>query len=312
MGLCPACGAVMTGAAVRLCPACGIALADPDSVEVVEGLVGGLRGLRAESIAERREMVAQLCALADRDPENARIAAGTAWEVQRVMVGAVYDLDEARRLVGVLGRLAERRYSDGGEQLDDRGLAVATLCAEGLALFTSFPGVSGDEVRRVVAQLRELSARYPEVSRIAAMLAVGLHQLALGGGLKKSEIRDVIEELGRIAALDHGEFSSEPYRIAQHLHALSMTDVVDVDGARAAVAEFGRLLDRDPPVADIVTRWEIARLYASGLHGLMNRAGATQADIRTARLELGRLSYTHSGDPEIDRIVWLLDERTEG
>lgn len=264
-------------------------------------------GSPAEDVVEMREVVAQLCALADRHPDSAQIAADAAWGVQRLLNVELYDIHEARRLVGVLGDLADRRYSDGVDQFEDPGLAVAIPCSKGLANFTTFPDVTADEVHKVVTQLRGLSGRHPDSSRPAAMLAVGLFQLALLGGLKKTEIREVIGELGRIAGMDHGESSSEPYRIAQQLHALSREDFVDIGGARAAVAELGRLLDRDPPVVDIVTHWEIARLYASGLHGLMNRAGATQKDVRKARLELGRLSNTHGGDPEIDKIVWLMD-----
>jgi len=251
-------------------------------------------------------VVAQLCALADRHPDSTQIAADAAWGVQRLLNVEMYDLHEARRLVGVLGDLAERRYSDGVDQCEDPGLAVAGPCSEGLANFTTFPDVTADEVHTVVTQLRELSGRHPNASKPAAMVAVGLFQLALLGGLTNTGIRKAIGELGRIAGLDHGE-SSAPYRIAQQLHALSMKDSVDTGGARAAVAELGRLLDRDPPVVDIVTRWEIARLYASGLHGLMNRADATQKDVRKARLELGRLSLTHGGDPEIDKYVSLMD-----
>lgn len=275
----------------------------PDSAEVSYGLAGGLRSLPVEGAAERREMVAQLCALADRHPDSAKIAADAAWEVQRLMNLEMYDIHEARRLVGVLSDLADRQYSDGGGQFDDRRVAVAILCSEGLANFTSIPDVRADEVHKVVVQLRELTGRHPEASRLAAMLAVGLFRLALVGGLKKSETMEVIDELGRIAVLDHGKFSFEPYRIAQQLYTLSVKEFVDIDGARAAVAELGHLLDRDP------THRDIARLYASGLYGLMNRADATQEDARKARFELGRLSLSHGDDLEIGKIVWLLDHR---
>lgn len=279
----------------------------PGSAEVAAGLACGLRSLPAGSVAEMRAMVAGLCALADRHPDSSRIDAAAAWEVQRLLTGEVYDLDEARRLVGVLGDLAARDYADGGDHCDDWGLAVALPCAEGLAIFTSFPDVSAEEVHTVVAQLRELSGLHPEASRLAAAVAVGLAQLALMGGLTKTGIREVIAELGRIAGLDHGEGSAEPLRIAQRLHDLSMKDFVAIGGARAAVAELGSLLDRDPNHLDIVTHWGITRLYASALYGLMNRPDATQRDVRKARRELGGLSYTHSGDPEINKIVWLLD-----